>query len=77
MKILTYDEGLERASNKDWFKNFYKREDYCSDLEVKTINEMVSKMDVNPLSDYFEMDEDIMLQKEYYDDLLAYLSEME
>lgn len=76
MKILTYNEGLERASNKDWFVKFYKVEDICSDDEVRQINELASKINPNPLPEYFEMDEDIMLQKEYFEDLLEELNEL-
>lgn len=76
MKILTYDEALEKASNKDWFKNFYKREEILSDEEVKKINDLANKINPNPLAEYFEDDHDILLQKEYYEDLLEELLEL-
>ncbi len=76
MKILKYDEALSRASNPTWFQNFYKREEICSDTEVDNINNLANKFKVNPLSDYFECKEDIMLQKEYYLDTISDLESM-
>ena len=76
MKILTYDEALEKASNKDWFKGFYKKEEILSNDEVKRINELADKVSPNFLAEYFEDDHDILLQKEYYEDLLEELLEL-
>lgn len=73
--ILTYDEGAKRASNKDWFLSFYKREDIASDEEVKLINELVLKVGEDVLKDYLETDDDIILQREYVEDLILYLKE--
>ena len=33
--ILTYDEGFKRASNPEWFKSFFKRDEIATDEEVK------------------------------------------
>ena len=74
--ILTYDEALEKATNKEWFKQFYKREEICSDDEVKEINELVKKAGEKALFDYFEINEDMFLQREYKDDLIDYLNDV-
>ncbi len=74
MKILTYDEALEKSDNKDWFKTFYKKEEIASDDECKLINSLASQNN-QLLIDYFEDDSDILLQKEYVDDLVEYLRE--
>ena len=74
--ILTYDEALEKAENKDWFKSFYKREDLASDSEVKEINTLVKELGEDVLFDYFEIKEDMVLQKEYVLDLLDYLEDV-
>lgn len=74
--ILTYDEALLKAENKDWFKSFYKREDLASDLEVNEINALVKELGEDVLFDYFEIKEDMVLQKEYVDDLLDYLEDL-
>jgi histidinol dehydrogenase len=71
--ILTYDEALNRAENKEWFKQFYKREEIISDEDVKEINALVAKTGEKALNDYFETNDDIFLQKEYKDDLIEYL----
>ena len=76
MRILKYSEALEKARNKDWFRNFYKEDEICSDIEVDQINDLASKFKINPLSDYFETKEDIMLQKEYYETTISDLEEM-
>ena len=57
--ILTYDEALNRADNKEWFKQFYKREEIISDEEVKEINELVLKAGEKALQDYFEIKDDM------------------
>lgn len=74
--ILTYDEALEKAANKDWFKSFYKREDLASDSEVNQINTLVKEIGEDVLFDYFEIKEDMVLQKEYVLDLLDYLEDV-
>ena len=73
--ILTYDEALKRAENPDWFKSFYKKEDLASDIDVEKINTLVKELGENILFDYFEIKEDMVLQKEYVEDLLDYLNE--
>ena len=74
--ILTYDEALLKAENKDWFKSFYKREDLASDIEVNEINALVKELGEDVLFDYFEIKEDMVLQKDYVDDLLDYLEDL-
>jgi hypothetical protein len=74
--ILTYDEALNRADNKEWFKQFYKREEIISDEEVKEINELVLKAGEKALQDYFEIKDDMFLQREYKDDLIDYLNDV-
>ncbi|MCR5706305.1 MAG: hypothetical protein K6G48_05885 [Acholeplasmatales bacterium] len=74
--ILTYDEALNRADNKEWFKQFYKREEIISDDEVKEINALVLKAGEKALQDYFEIKDDMFLQKEYKDDLIDYLNDV-
>jgi len=74
--ILTYDEALKRAENPDWFKSFYKKEDLASDIDVEKINTLVKELGENILFDYFEIKEDMVLQKEYVEDLLDYLNEI-
>lgn len=74
--ILTFDEALNNAENKEWFKSFYKKEDLASDLEVEKINSLVKELGENVLFDYFEIEEDMVLQKEYVDDLLDYLEDL-
>ena len=73
--ILTYDEALKRAENPDWFKSFYKKEDLASDIDVEKINTLVKELGENILFDYFEIKEDMVLQKEYVEDLLDYLND--
>lgn len=34
---LTYDEGFKRASNPEWFKSFFKRDEIATDEEVKKL----------------------------------------
>ena len=74
--ILKYDEALKKAENPDWFKSFYKKEDLASDLEVDNINSLVNELGEDVLFNYFEIHEDMVLQKEYVLDLLDYLEEM-
>lgn len=74
--ILTYDEALNRADNKEWFKQFYKREEIISDEEVKEINELVLKAGEKALQNYFEIKDDMFLQREYKDDLIDYLNDV-
>ena len=74
--ILTFDEALNRADNKEWFKQFYKREEIISDEEVKEINELVLKAGEKALQDYFEIKDDMFLQREYKDDLIDYLNDV-
>lgn len=74
--ILTYDEALNKADNKEWFKKYYKREEICDDNEVKEINDLVCKVGEKYLFDYFSIYEDMFLQKEYKDDLIDYLYEI-
>ena len=74
--ILKYDEALMKAENPDWFKNFYKKEDLASDDEVDEINTLVKELGENVLFDYFEIKEDMVLQKDYVMDLLDYLNEI-
>ena len=77
MKILTYDEALNKADNPTWFKSFYKRDEICSDDEVKLINDRIKKYKINPLLEYIKIREDFMLQKDYFEDVIAYLDEIE
>lgn len=74
--ILKYDEALKKAENQEWFKNFYKREDLASDDEVEKINSLVKEVGEDYLFDYFEIHEDMVLQKEYVLDLLDYLEDI-
>ena len=74
--ILTYDEALKKAENPDWFKGFYKKEDLASDMDVNKINSLVKELGEDILFDYFEIKEDMVLQKEYVIDLLDYLYEI-
>lgn len=74
--ILTYDEGLNKASNKEWFLSFFKRENIASDEQVNIINKLVLEVGVNHLNEYLEDNEDIILQKEYVKDLIDYLNEV-
>lgn len=73
--ILTYDEALDKAENKEWFKNTYKKEEICTDEEVKEINDLVCRVGEKALFDYFSIYEDMFLQREYKDDLLDYLND--
>lgn len=74
--ILTYDEALKKANNPDWFKSFYKKEDLASDDEVLKINNLVKEVGEDKLFEYFEIKEDMVLQKEYVLDLIEYLEEL-
>lgn len=74
--ILKYDEALKKALNPDWFKSFYNKEDLASDIEVDKINSLVNELGEDVLFNYFEIHEDMVLQKEYVLDLLDYLEEM-
>lgn len=71
--ILTYDEALARAENKEWFKSFFNKDDIASDLKVKIINDLVREVGISYLNDYLEDDEDTILQDMYADDLIDYL----
>lgn len=74
--ILTYDEAKSRASNEAWFEGYYKRDEICTDEEVKMINDLVKKAGEEYLHEYFAIKEDMFLQKEYMDDLVDYLTEI-
>lgn len=74
--ILTYDEGLKRSDNPDWFKSFFKREDIATDEEVTKINQLAAEVGVSYLNEYLEDDSDIILQREYVEDLIVYLEEV-
>ena len=74
--ILTYDEALKKANNPDWFKSFYKKEDLASDEDVIKINNLVKEVGEDKLFEYFEIKEDMVLQKEYVLDLIEYLEEL-
>lgn len=74
--ILTYDEGLKRASNPEWFKSFFKRDEIAADEEVKKINELALEVGLSYLKEYLEEDRDVILQREYVADLISYLEEV-
>lgn len=74
--ILTYDEGLKRASNPVWFKSFFKRDEIATDEEVKKINELALEVGLSYLKEYLEEDRDVILQREYVADLISYLEEV-
>lgn len=74
--ILTYDEGFKRASNPEWFKSFFKRDEIATDEEVKKINELALEVGLSYLNEYLEDDSDIILQREYVADLISYLEEV-
>lgn len=74
--ILTYDEGFKRASNPEWFKSFFKRDEIATDEEVKKINELALKVGLSYLKEYLEEDRDVILQREYVADLISYLEEV-
>ncbi len=76
MKLLTYDEALAQAQNKDWFKGFYNRDEILSDDLVKEVNELAESIGPNTLSDYFEQDKDLLLFAMYYPDLKDYLDDL-
>ena len=71
--ILTYDEGFKRASNPEWFKSFFKRDEIATDEEVKKINELALEVGLSYLKEYLEEDRDVILQREYVADLISYL----
>lgn len=73
MKILKYSEALKRSSNPDWFLNTYKEEEICNDSEVDEINKLVDEVSDKALIAYFGFNDDLMLQREYYDDLYDFL----
>ena len=73
MRILKYSEALKRANNPDWFINTYKEEEICNDIEVDEINKLVDEVSDRALIVYFGFNDDLMLQKEYYDDLYDFL----
>lgn len=74
--ILTYDEGFKRASNPEWFKSFFKRDEIAMDEEVKKINELALEVGLSYLKEYLEEDRDVILQREYVADLISYLEEV-
>lgn len=74
--ILTYDEGFKRASNPEWFKSFFKRDEIATDEEVKKINELALGVGLSYLKEYLEEDRDVILQREYVADLISYLEEV-
>lgn len=74
--ILTYDEGLKRAGNPEWFKSFFKRDEIATDEEVKKINVLALEVGLSYLNEYLEDDSDIILQREYVADLISYLEEV-
>lgn len=74
--ILTYDEAKNHSENPDWFEQHYSRDEICSDEDVKEINELVKKVGEKALHEYFAIDEDMFLQKEYKEDLIDYLNEL-
>lgn len=74
--ILTYDEGFKRASNPEWFKSFFKRDEIVTDEEVKKINELALEVGLSYLKEYLEEDRDVILQREYVADLISYLEEV-
>lgn len=74
--ILTYDEGFKRASNPEWFKSFFKRDEIATDEEVKKINELALEVGISYLKEYLEEDRDVILQREYVADLISYLEEV-
>ena len=73
MRILKYSEALKRANNPDWFIYTYKEEEICNDIEVDEINKLVDEVSDRALIVYFGFNDDLMLQKEYYDDLYDFL----
>ena len=76
--ILKYDEALEKASNKEWFKSFYKVDEVSDDETVDEINDLVKKLGGNQvLFNYFEIKDDMILLKIYEDDLFDYLYDLE
>ena len=74
--ILTYDEAKNKADNPTWFSFFYKREEIASDEEVNQINSVVKVVGEDKLHEYFQIKEDMLLQKEYVEDLMWYLNEI-
>lgn len=73
--ILKYEEALKKATNQDWFKQFYKPEDLASDDEVEQINSLAKEVGISYLDEYLEMKDDMVLQKEYVEDLIEYLED--
>ncbi len=76
MKLLTYDEALERAENKNWFINFYKKDEVCTDEEVREANELAESISATCLKDFFGEDADVLLLNIYYDNLMDYLEDL-
>lgn len=54
MKLLTYDEALEKAENKNWFVEFYKKDEVCTDLEVAQANELAESISATCLKEFLE-----------------------
>ena len=76
--ILKYNEALNKAENKEWFKSFYKIDEVSDDDTVDEINELVKKLGGNQiLENYFEIKDDMLLLKIYEDDLFDYLYDLE
>lgn len=76
MKLLTYDEALDRAENKNWFKNFYSKDEVCTDQEVREANELARSISSTCLKDFFGEDADVLLLNIYYDNLMDYLEDL-
>lgn len=76
MKLLTYDEALEKAENKNWFVEFYKKDEVCTDLEVAQANELAESISASCLKEFFGEDQDILLLNIYYDNLMDYLEDL-
>ncbi len=76
MRLLTYDEALEKAENKNWFTEFYKRDEVCSDEEVKEANELAESISKTCLKEFFGEDQDVLLLNIYYDNLMDYLEDL-
>ena len=76
MKLLTYDEALDRAENKNWFINFYSKDEVCTDQEVREANELARSISATCLKDFFGEDADVLLLNIYYDNLMDYLEDL-
>lgn len=74
--ILKYNEALNKATNPEWFKSFYKKDEVATDEEVDQINALVKMVGEDKLFDYFQIREDMLVQQEYVEDLIWYLTEL-